>query len=138
MAQSTISVHVLRLKPGQDLKGEIESFVKNKKIEAASILSAVGSLTQVKLRFANKNDATSLSGHFEVVALSGTTSRRGSHIHLAVADSVGKTTGGHLLEGSTVYTTMEIVLGVYPQVIFDRTLDPASGYKELDVKPVPN
>ena len=132
-----IRIEVVHLEPGQDLRKEIDAFVKAQQIEAASILSAVGSLTQVTVRYANKDNPAVLKGHFEVVALSGTTSLFGSHLHIAVADGDGKATGGHLVDGSIVYTTMEIVLGVYPRLSFRRKLDPASGYKELDVEARP-
>ena len=134
VAQSSMQVHVLRLKPGQDVMKEIFNFVTVHKIEAYSVVSAVGSLTEAQLRFANKKEASKLTGPLEIVSLSGTGGMAGSHLHLAVSDGEGRTTGGHLVEGSKVYTTLELVLGVYPELSFKRTLDPASGYNELDVK----
>lgn len=59
----------------------------------------------------------------------------GSHLHLAVADSTGRTLGGHLLAGCRVYTTAEVVLVALPELKFTRETDPAFGYKELVVKP---
>ena len=41
---------VLRLKPGQDLREEIESFVDRERIQAGAIVTCVGSLTRVALR----------------------------------------------------------------------------------------
>lgn len=76
-------------------------------------------------------------GHFEIVSLVGTLSANGSHLHLAVADSTGRTIGGHLLDGCRVYTAAEIVLGELPALDFRRETDPAFGYLELVVRPVP-
>jgi predicted DNA-binding protein with PD1-like motif len=132
--ENTVQVQVLRLKPGQDLKQELESYVKLNKVQAASVLSAVGSLKLAKIRFANKNEASALTGPLEVVSLSGTLGLAGTHLHMAVSDGTGKTTGGHLVEGNVVFTTMEIVLGIYPGLSFQRTLDPVSTYQELDVQ----
>ena len=47
---------------------------------------------------------------------------------LAVADSTGRTIGGHLLDGCRVYTTAEIVLGELPQLEFRREADATFGY----------
>lgn len=131
---STIKVMTLRLSPGQDVKKELERFISEKSISAASILSAVGSLTDSQIRYANKKDSTKLNGPLEVVSLSGTAGIAGSHFHIAVSDGDGKTLGGHLMDGNLVYTTLEIVIGVYPELDFKRSLDPKSGYKELDVQ----
>jgi predicted DNA-binding protein with PD1-like motif len=59
----------------------------------------------------------------------------GSHLHLAISDSTGRTIGGHLVDGNLVYTTMEIVIGVLEDLDFRRELDPASTYNELVVYP---
>ena len=129
-----MKVHVLRLKPGQDVLKEISNYLNSNKILAGSILSVVGSVSQAELRFANKKEGTKLSGPLEVVALSGTTSTEGSHLHMSVSDGQGATLGGHLLEGNKVFTTLEIVLAEYPELIFKRKLDPTFGYKELDIQ----
>lgn len=137
MAQSSsLKIEALRFSPGQDVKVELESYLQKNKIQAASILSAVGSLTEAHLRFANKKEGTRINGPLEIVSLSGTLGTDGSHIHLAVSDADGKTLGGHLLEGNKVFTTLELVLGIYSELAFKRTLDPKSGFKELEVVPV--
>ena len=101
------------------------------------MLTCVGSLTVTTLRLANQEGPSVYKGHFEIVSLVGTLSVNGSHLHLAVSDSTGRTIGGHLLDGCRVYTTAEIVLGELPEVEYRRETDPAFGYKELVVYPVP-
>ena len=102
--------------------------------EAASVLSVVGSLNHATLRFANQPEATRVDGPLEILSLSGTLSKHGAHLHLSVADGDGKMTGGHLKPGNPVFTTAEIVLGVYPDLVFARELDETYGYKELVVR----
>jgi len=131
-----VKAHVLRLKPGQDIYGELTSYVSTHKIMAASIISAVGSVTEANLRFANKQEGTLIKGPLELLSLSGTTSVEGTHLHMSVADGEGKTTGGHLLIGTKVYTTLEIVIASYEGISFKRILDKTYGYKELDVQPL--
>ncbi|MCB1098637.1 MAG: DNA-binding protein [Verrucomicrobiae bacterium] len=123
--------HALRLHPGDDPKVVLDALARAEGWSAACVLSAVGSLTRVALRFANQPEATSLTGHFELVSLTGTLSADGSHLHLAISDSTGTTRGGHLEEGSSVFTTAEIVLGILDDWRFSREPDPESGFNEL-------
>lgn len=131
-----LAAHAMRLRPGQDLRVELERWAKDEHIAAACIVTAVGSLTRASIRYANREQATVLEGHFEVTSLVGTLSEAGSHLHITVADEEGRTYGGHLEEGSSIYTTMEVVVGRLPGVVFARELDPTYGYDELVVRPL--
>ncbi|WP_375415776.1 PPC domain-containing DNA-binding protein [uncultured Hymenobacter sp.] len=132
---SLLNAYALRLRPGQDLRQELTAFVKANHFRAGVVLTCVGSLTEVALRLANQDGATTYRGHFEIVSLVGTLSTAGSHLHLAVADSTGRTLGGHLLDGCRIYTTAELVLAKLPALEFGRETDPAFGYQELTVRP---
>lgn len=125
-----------RLKPGQDLFDSIEEVVKENKIEAGCVLSSVGSLTHATLRLANRSTYNEYEGHFEIVSMTGTVSIHGSHIHVAISDRDGVTTGGHLVSGCKIYTTAEIVLAIFDDVVYKRELlENDSGYEELMVVP---
>lgn len=126
--------HVSRLRPGNDLKKEIESFVKDKGILAGWITCGVGSLVDYTIRFANQREGTKGKGHFEIVSLTGTVSANGCHIHISISDERGQTIGGHLLEGNHVYTTAEIVIQESGDLIFSREMDSTTGWKELQIK----
>lgn len=126
--------HAFRLKPGQDLKKEILQYVKERQIQAGWIGTCVGSLTNYNIRFANRPEGNSGSGHFEIVSLTGTLSVNGSHIHLSISDSAGKTIGGHLLDGNIVYTTAEIVIQSSDDFIFKREKDGTTEWEELQVE----
>ena len=135
---SSLQAYALRLRPGDDLRQQLLAFVAAHRIEAGAVLTCVGSLTDVSLRLANQEAATHYHGHFEIVSLVGTLSASGGgHLHLAVADSTGRTLGGHLLDGCRVYTTAELVLGALPALRFEREKDATYGYNELVVKPAP-
>jgi predicted DNA-binding protein with PD1-like motif len=133
---STLKTYALRLKPGDDLRQQLTAFTQANHIAAGTMITCVGSLTVATLRLANQEGPTVYKGHFEIVSLVGTLSTNGSHLHLAVSDSTGRTIGGHLLEGCQVYTTAEIVLGELPQLEFRREKDETFGYQELVVRPV--
>ena len=98
------------------------------------MLTGVGSLTDVTLRLANQEGPTTYRGHFEIVSLVGTLSVNGSHLHLSVSDSTGRTIGGHLLDGCKIYTTAELLIGVMPSLAYVREPDPTFGYRELMVR----
>ncbi len=132
---SPLQVYALRLGPGQDLRAALQQFVADKKLEAACIVTCVGSLQKTVLRLANQDHHTSFEGKREIVSLVGTLAVTGSHLHLSVSDSTGVTLGGHLVEGCQVYTTAEIVIGILPAYRFTREPDPKSGYQELKVYP---
>lgn len=123
--------YALRLHPHQDLKMELDTFARVHALEAACVLACVGSLRRAVLRFANQSEASELEGKFEIVSLTGTLSKHGSHFHISISDGEGRTWGAHLLEGCLIYTTAEIVIAALPDVSFLRTFDSATGYDEL-------
>lgn len=133
---SAMTVHVIRLRPGEDLKRSLEAYVNTNELEAVVILSCVGSLDVAAIRFANRQETTLVPGKLEITSLVGTMAKSsGSHIHLTVADGEGVARGGHLMDGSLVYTTAEIAIGELPRVQFARDLDSTYGYHELVVQP---
>ena len=133
-AMPTIKAYAVRLKPGADLKKSIQTFVNENKLSAAWIVTCAGSLTHYNIRFANQQTAASDSGHFEIVSLAGTLSENGSHIHISISDSTGKTIGGHLQEGCIIYTTAEIIIQSSDKLIFTRKNDGTTPWEELQVE----
>lgn len=127
-------IYAFRLKPGEDLKEGIEKFVKENNISAGWIATCAGSLTEYSIRFANQPEGSKGEGYFEIVSLAGTVSVNGSHLHISVSDRTGNTTGGHLLEGCTIYTTAEIIIGATDKYIFTREKDGTTAWAELQVK----
>jgi predicted DNA-binding protein with PD1-like motif len=134
MNPSSITAHAFRLKPGEDLKAGIEKITREKGIKAGWIATCVGSLTDYTIRFANQPEGSSGTGHFEIVSLTGTVSMNGSHLHISISDSTGKTIGGHLMTGCKVYTTAEMVIQSTDQFEFTREKDGTTPWEELQVK----
>ena len=64
----------------------------------------------------------------------GTVSVNGSHIHISVSDSTGKTIGGHLLDDNIVYTTAEIIIQSIDGLVFTREKDEITLWKELRIE----
>ncbi len=74
------------------------------------------------------------NGYFEILNCSGTVFLNGSHLHLSIADSEGKTIGGHLMYGCKIYTTAEIVIVESADYIFKRVKDLQTRFKDLRVE----
>ncbi|MGB7413803.1 MAG: PPC domain-containing DNA-binding protein [Thermosynechococcaceae cyanobacterium] len=133
--KGNLEILALRLPPGTDVRRDLEAIAKREQISAGVIMGAVGSLSLVKLRFANAQTPTVLVGNHEILTLSGTVSEDGIHLHMTVANAHGDCKGGHLVDGCQVNTTLELVIAVLPAVRFTRSFDPATGYLELSVFP---
>lgn len=124
-----------RLAPGEEMLGALRRVVAANGIRAGYVAGVVGSLSRACLRFAGRRDGTELDGCFEVVSLVGTLDAGGEHLHMTISNQEGATTGGHVLEGCVVRTTMELVLGDLTDLEFRREYCPLSAYEELAVMP---
>jgi len=128
----------IRLKSNEDLRQSLKNFAEKEKITAGFILTAIGSLKQATIRFANQDISTVLTDKFEILSLNGTIATTGVHLHITISDQQGKTIGGHLSDGCIIYTTAEIIIGISEEYTFLRTLDTQTGYKELEIIPNPS
>ena len=128
-----MQVFPIRLKPNTDLKQSLKNFALEKEIQAGFIVTAVGSLKQANIRFANQQQSTIITDKFEIIALNGTIANTGLHLHIAISDRYGKTIAGHLNPGCIIYTTAEIIIGTTEDFQFIRTIDRETGYLELDI-----
>mmetsp|Transcript_30912 Transcript_30912/g.71242 ORF Transcript_30912/g.71242 Transcript_30912/m.71242 type:complete len:190 (+) Transcript_30912:173-742(+) len=145
-----MNAHCVRLKPGADLVPSLQECARQA-MEASSsasgsafVLTAVGSLSDVTLRMASApckdvnqkpspNHVRRWEENFEIVSLVGTFAGDSTkHLHISLSNTEGNTIGGHLVAG-TVFSTAEVVLGTVGGVVFQRKVDPQTGYRELVV-----
>lgn len=129
-----MTISALRLDPDMDLKGSLLTHCQSQSLNAVYILSCVGSLKRAVIRFAGEDEGRIVEERLEILMLSGTLSQHGIHLHICVSDHQGQVIGGHLMDGSLIYTTAEIVLGTIPHTVFQRDLDPVTGYRELVIE----
>jgi predicted DNA-binding protein with PD1-like motif len=123
---------VSRILPGEDLKQSIEHLRDFNCLKSGIILCIVGSITDAVLRMPN-GDKKLFTGLFEIVSAEGTVSIEGIHVHISISDAEGTVYGGHLLNGCKIYTTVELSI-MESVVVFNRTVDPKTGFKELVVQ----
>jgi uncharacterized protein len=129
----------VRLKPGADLKAELQHLIEAHALRAGCILSCVGSLRGARLRMPGAVGEADVVRAFdeptEIVSLTGTLAVDGMHVHISLARRDGACVGGHLVQGCIVNTTAELVIAELPELEFRRLPDAATGYRELTVLP---
>lgn len=133
--------HAVRLTPGTDLRAELQRLTEAHALRAGCVLSCVGSLSRARLRMPSAAGEAEVFATFvepmEIVSLAGTLCPEGLHLHISLARRDASCIGGHVVQGCTVSTTAELVIGDLAQVEFHRPLDPATGYGELSIRPRP-
>jgi predicted DNA-binding protein with PD1-like motif len=128
--------HMFRLKRGNDLLLEIDEYALKHNILAGVIVSCVGCLTKATVRSADGLTIKEINEEVEIVSITGTISKNGSHIHISVSNDSLATFGGHLKPGCLVNTTAEIVIIELSNVAFEREFDEVTGYEELVFKKI--
>lgn len=126
-----------RLTRGQDLKLELQKLVTKHNVAAGSIASCVGCVSQLNIRLANANHTKLIQAPFEIVSVMATLTPNHQHVHISVADENGDVIGGHLLEGTIIATTAELILHRYDTLTFSREYDDSTGYTELSIRDNP-
>ena len=126
-----LKVHCLRLRRGEDLLERIKALALEKQIRAGVVLSAVGCISQGKIRDASGVTIRDIGEHCEIVSLNGTVSAQRCHLHIALSREDLSTIGGHLCPGCIVNTTCELVIGELPGVSYGVEFDEETGYDEL-------
>ena len=130
-ASGAMICHCVRLHRGDDLLLSIRELAKQKNIAAGVVLSAVGCISEGRVRDASGVTVRDISDHCEIVSLNGTVSAQRCHLHIALSREDLATIGGHLCVGCIVNTTCELVIAELPGVSFGVENDPETGYDEL-------
>ena len=130
-ASGPMTCHCVRLHRGDDLLLSVRELAKQKNIAAGVVLSAVGCISEGRVRDASGVTVREISDHCEIVSLNGTVSAQRCHLHIALSREDLTTLGGHLCVGCIVNTTCELVIAELPGVSFGVENDPETGYDEL-------
>jgi len=145
-SSSPVRVHALRLTPGEELKSSILQYCADHSLDAAFVITCVGSLNRAHLRLAfpdgeafdrkSWSEGIKWEKRSEILSLVGTIADRGEfgHLHISLGDASGAVMGGHLIGDAIIGTTAEIVLGECQSLTFSREHDSRTGFGELAVK----
>jgi uncharacterized protein len=125
----------LRIPAGADLRAALAGLPALHGVDAAFVLQAIGSLSSAAIRYAGRPECDLLHGDLEILTLAGSLAPDGPHLHMSVSDAAGRVLGGHVGPGCIVRTTAEVLVALLPDLRFTREDDPATGFKELVVRP---
>ena len=128
-----------RILPGKDLYNTLKLYASVDKDASFAIVTCVGSLKKCVVRMAGATPENvkivTIDGPLEIVSVVGTITGSGIHVHISVSDKDGNTKGGHLMPGSIVDTTAEVVLAnlAASNIKMTREFDPQTGFNELKI-----
>ena len=143
MAQGKLGrVIAVRLKPGTDVLLGLQEACERNGINNGVILSAIGSLQDP--HFCNPvelptkagygyGETLHLTGPIEPTSASGIIchddeGNTNLHVHMTVTDRHGNAHGGHLVEGTKVLLTVDVILAEIEGLVMGRKFD-----EELEV-----
>ncbi len=133
-----------RLKKGDDLLGALTRLCTEANIRLGKI-QAIGAVSKAVVGFylqeAREYVSLDYNYHQEIISLQGNVSIKDGqpfiHAHLALSDGQGKLYGGHLMEGTLVFSCEYIINEYIPEMAdvkedwqdqtFTRTLDDETG-----------
>ena len=117
-----------RLHRGDDLLRAICDLAKAHNISAGVILSAVGCISKGVVRDASGVTLRQINEPCEIVSLNGTVSAVRCHLHIALTKEDLSAVGGHLVEGTKVLLTVDVILAEIEGLVMGRKFD-----EELEV-----
>ena len=138
MAEGRISrVVPLRLRPGTDVLLGLTEAAKLAGIKNGVILSAIGSLNGAKYCDPVELPTKAGYGYGEVLHLTGPIELLNAagiichddqdeinlHIHVTLGDRHGGTHGGHLVEGTKVLLTVDVIIAELDGIVMGRKFD---------------
>lgn len=130
-ASGQLVCHSLRLHRDADLMLSIRELCRQKHIAAGVVLSAVGCISEGRVRDASGVTIREIREHCEIVSLNGTVSENRCHLHIALSREDLSTVGGHLCPGCIINTTCELVIAELPDTAIEKEFDEETGYDEL-------
>ena len=80
------------------------------------LISAVGDLSKVTFKCPLNEKPIILEKKLEIITLSGYLKSNECHLHISVSDENCKVFGGHLLSGTTVLKSLDVLVGVIPSI----------------------
>ena len=130
-ASGNLKCHCVRLHRGDDLMLSVKELCREKHIAAGVVLSAVGCISEGRVRDASGVTIRDITEHCEIASLDGTVSETRCHLHISLSKEDLSTIGGHLCPGCIINTTCELVIAELPGIRYGVEADPETGYDEL-------
>jgi predicted DNA-binding protein with PD1-like motif len=114
--QPASKIHVLNIKSGADVIGCIQQYMASNKIEAANVMSAVGTLKSVTMRLAYCEEGKGYPTRthhgkkqkYQLISLNGCISMHGARLSICIGDCSGASHVGQLVGNMIAHNSIEI------------------------------
>ena len=123
--------------PGADVFNSLNRLQKDFK-STSFLISAVGDLSRGSFKCPLSQKPLILENKLEIITLSGYLTSKDSHIHISVSDENCRVFGGHLLPGTIVLKTLDILLGVIPNLQHRSLVNINDIATSIDIYVLPN
>jgi hypothetical protein len=131
-------VIIERFKTGEDLLERLTDLARRNQVTAGSF-TALGAVEKATVGYFlgdGKYSNISLPGPLEILSCVGNVSLKENvpfvHAHITLSDKNGQVYGGHLMQGTTVGATFEVMLYAYDGMKLVREFDSATKLFLLD------
>ena len=102
------------------------------------LLSAVGDLSIVSFKCPLNEKPITLEKKLEIINLSGYLTSTDTHLHISVSDENCSVFGGHLLSGSTVLNSLDVLIGVIPNLLHQSIFSLSDNLAIVDIYVLPD
>ncbi len=104
-----------KLSSGEDVFNSLNELQMNSN-STSFLISAVGDLSKVSFKCPLNEKHINLERKLEIITLNGYITSTVSHVHISVSDENCSVFGGHLLSGTTVHKSLDILIGSIPDL----------------------
>ena len=129
--------HFFKLSPGADIINSLKK-IQNNKPSTFFLMSAVGDLSKVVFKCPLNNKPILIDKKLEIISLNGYIKSEENHIHISVSDENCSVYGGHLLPGSIVLKSLDLLLFVKPNLKHLKTESIKNNPSIVDIYILPN
>ena len=126
-----------KLSSGADVCNSLRQ-LKFQRNTTSFLLSAVGDLSAVSFKCPLNEKPIIFRKKLEIITLSGYLNSIESHLHISVSDENCSVFGGHLLSGTTVLKSLDILLGIIPNLTQESITSPIPNSAFIDIYILPD
>ena len=87
------------------------------------LISAVGDISKISFKCPLNEKPVIFEKKLEIITLSGYLRSTESHLHISVSDENGSVFGGHLLSGTIVLKSLDVLIGFVPNLNKTSSID---------------
>ena len=102
------------------------------------LISAVGDLSWVSFKCPLNDKPVIIEKKLEIISLSGYIRSTESHLHISASDENCRVFGGHLLSGTIVLKSLDVLIGAIPNLNNKSFSNSNNNYARIDIYVLPD